>query len=539
MKVAGFVSLASGLFMLLAGHAAWAWNDTFAPGDLFVSLNTGEVQWRHADGTLVRTLVGSEGHAEGMGLDASGNLFVTHWCWVDETGTSDCDRGNTVDRFNTSGDRVGTFGAGYDCNPTSIVFGPAGDALVGQADCSQDLLRLDSEGGPQASFDAAIEGRGTNWIDLDPDGCTVFYTSEGPSVKRYDVCTGAQLADLTNSLPGGDGHALKRLPDGGVLVANDAVIARLDAAGSLVQTYDVEEEPEAWRGLDLAEDGTSFWVANRSSGNVFRLSLADGSVITGFNAVPAPEGGTAEVKGIALVRGAVTPPPDTTPPTATMTAPVDGTTVSDVITVAASASDDVGVAGVQFLLDQTPLGAEVTAEPFELAWDTRAVPDGVHELLARARDAAGNVGTSAAITVTVSNGGPPPLTRFEETAAILAPGGAWTTISSGQAGAAMSGDSAVLSNATGATATFTFSGTGVSWIGLPCEICGIANVSIDGAPVATVDTFAPSRPATSQPVFATSGLGAGGHTLVIEMTGTQNPSSGGAYVVVDAFDVTP
>ena len=66
-------------------------------------------------------------------------------------------------------------------------------------------------------------------------------------MKRYDVCTGAQLADLTNSLPGGDGHALKRLPDGGVLVANDAVIARLDAAGSLVQTYDVEEEPEAWR----------------------------------------------------------------------------------------------------------------------------------------------------------------------------------------------------------------------------------------------------------------------------------------------------
>lgn len=31
----------------------------------------------------------------------------------------------------------------------------------------------------------------------------------------------------------------------------------------------------------------------------------------------------------------------------------------------------------------------------------------------------------------------------------------------------------------------------------------------------------------------------GSHTLVIEVTGTANPSSGGAFIVVDAFDVRP
>jgi len=70
-----------------------------------------------------------------------------------------------------------------------------------------------------------------------------------------------------------------------------------------------------------------------------------------------------------------------------------------------------------------------------------------------------------------------------------------------------------------------------------CERCGIARVRLDGAVVATVDTYAPSRPAASGPMFGTAGLAAGSHTLVIEVTGTSNASSVGSFIVVDAFDV--
>src|SRR5207248_10898297 len=49
---------------------------------------------------------------------------------------------------------------------------------------------------------------------------------------------------------------------------------------------------------------------------------------------------------------------DTTPPTVSLTAPANGATVSDAVTVSASASDNVGVAGVQFKLDGVDLGAE-------------------------------------------------------------------------------------------------------------------------------------------------------------------------------------
>jgi N,N-dimethylformamidase beta subunit-like, C-terminal/Concanavalin A-like lectin/glucanases superfamily/Bacterial Ig domain len=94
---------------------------------------------------------------------------------------------------------------------------------------------------------------------------------------------------------------------------------------------------------------------------------------------------------------------DTTAPTVSITAPSDGSTVNSTVTVSANASDNVGVTGVQFLLDGANLGAEDTSAPYSVSWDTTAAANGSHTLTARARDAAGNQTTSAAISVTVSN----------------------------------------------------------------------------------------------------------------------------------------
>ena len=73
-----------------------------------------------------------------------------------------------------------------------------------------------------------------------------------------------------------------------------------------------------------------------------------------------------------------------------MTAPAAGATVSATTTVTASAADNVGVAGVQFLLDGANLGAEDTTAPYSVPWDTTGATNGSHSLTARARDAAGN-----------------------------------------------------------------------------------------------------------------------------------------------------
>ena len=92
---------------------------------------------------------------------------------------------------------------------------------------------------------------------------------------------------------------------------------------------------------------------------------------------------------------------DNVAPTVAITAPANGATVSGTITVSATASDNVGVIGVQFKLDGANLLSEDTVAPYSISWNTGLWP-GSHTLTAAARDAAGNTATSAGVTVTVT-----------------------------------------------------------------------------------------------------------------------------------------
>jgi YD repeat-containing protein len=115
---------------------------------------------------------------------------------------------------------------------------------------------------------------------------------------------------------------------------------------------------------------------------------------------------TTSATSVTVKNSATTPPapsPDTTAPSAQLTAPSTGSTVSGSVNLAANASDNVGVAGVQFKLDGANLGAEDTSAPYALAWDSRTTSNAQHTLTAVARDAAGNRTTAANVTVTVSN----------------------------------------------------------------------------------------------------------------------------------------
>ena len=250
--------------------------DRSRSGDVFVSLQSGDVQWWRSDGTFVKTLKGVvPGKAEGMGFDAAMNLYVTHHC-ADAT----CRTGNAVERFTPKGTSMGVFGGGYNCNPTSISFDAGGTCYVGQADCTGDILAINAAGAKFASYDPVIEARGSLWIDLAPDGCTVFYTSSSPHVKRFNICAGVQLPDFA-TLPD-TAFAVKALPDGGFLVADNSVIVRLDSDGGVVQTYDIPGQPDLWLSLDPSADG-AFWLANYGSSNVYKIDLATGAVLGSFN----------------------------------------------------------------------------------------------------------------------------------------------------------------------------------------------------------------------------------------------------------------
>jgi chitinase len=95
---------------------------------------------------------------------------------------------------------------------------------------------------------------------------------------------------------------------------------------------------------------------------------------------------------------------DTTAPTASISSPAAGATVSGTITVSASASDNVGVTKVELRADGTLVGTDTTS-PYSFSLNTTSLSNGSHTLQARAYDAANNTGNSAGRSVTVSNSG--------------------------------------------------------------------------------------------------------------------------------------
>jgi hypothetical protein len=93
------------------------------------------------------------------------------------------------------------------------------------------------------------------------------------------------------------------------------------------------------------------------------------------------------------------PSGDTTPPTVSITKPLDQAriTTNGPVTISATASDDVQVASVKFSLDGRTIATDTTA-PYATSYKFNKVTAGQHVLTATATDSAGNTAT-ASITI--------------------------------------------------------------------------------------------------------------------------------------------
>jgi chitodextrinase len=155
-------------------------------------------------------------------------------------------------------------------------------------------------------------------------------------------------------------------------------------------------------GLPPGATGT-FAPNPATSSSVLSVTTAAGTpggtyplTITGTN------GGTTATTTVAMN----VPMTGSAPTVSLGTSPANGSTIMGTVTLTATATDDVGVAGVQFLLDGAPLGAEDTASPYSISWTTTTASNGAHALSARARDAAGNTALATPVNVTVDNQAP-------------------------------------------------------------------------------------------------------------------------------------
>jgi beta-mannanase len=94
--------------------------------------------------------------------------------------------------------------------------------------------------------------------------------------------------------------------------------------------------------------------------------------------------------------------PDIIPPTVALTAPASSATVSgSAVNIAASATDNVGVTKVDFMVDSAIVNTDTIA-PYAYAWNSTKTANGTHVISAKAYDAAGN-GATTSVSVTVNN----------------------------------------------------------------------------------------------------------------------------------------
>lgn len=93
---------------------------------------------------------------------------------------------------------------------------------------------------------------------------------------------------------------------------------------------------------------------------------------------------------------------DSAPPTVSVTSPANGATPTGSVTFSATATDNVGVARVQFLVDGTVIATDTSA-PYSTSWNAGTATLGTHSLTARAYDQAGNSATTPPLSVTASD----------------------------------------------------------------------------------------------------------------------------------------
>ncbi|MGC1904042.1 MAG: Ig-like domain-containing protein [Candidatus Acidiferrum sp.] len=166
------------------------------------------------------------------------------------------------------------------------------------------------------------------------------------------------------------------------------------------------------------------------------------------------------------------PVSDTTPPAVAITSPVGAATVSGSVMIAANATDNVGVASVQFQVDGVNVGGLEGATPYAYTWDTTKVSNGPHRLDAIAKDTAGNTTVSSVVRVTVNNAA---AQTFSISGILSGAGGSGATVT-------LSGTSGAIATANGAGA-YTFT--------------GLANGNYTVTPSHTGFTFSPASQAAT------------------------------------------
>jgi YVTN family beta-propeller protein len=234
----------------------------------------------------------------------------------------------------------------------------------------------------------------------------------------------------------------------------------------------------------------------------YSVSWNTSSAATGSHTLRAEARDAAGNVGTsASITVTVGPPPDTTGPAVSVTSPAGGTQVTGTVAITAAATNAVGVASVTFFVDGAAIGTD-TSSPYSVNWNAGSAAAGSHSLRAEARDAAGNVGVSATITVMIAAANRPPSVTITTT-----PGSSSAPKAVTLAATATDPDGTVTrvdfyegSTLIGSDSTNPFT---ITWTASTARTYVFSAVAVDNQGAATtsasvsVTVTAPSRPSTA------------------------------------------
>jgi hypothetical protein len=290
--------------------------------------------------------------------DVTGDYFV----WTANAGT------NRLDAFVVHVPQSKLAGSGATLTPILVTWASA----VNLSTANNGLLKISGcDGCPDATAVSNETISGDGWVQWSaPEAQTLRVLGLSPNA----VVTGAAEIPFAIRLQAGTAEVREM----GTYTAETPFVAG-DTFRITIEDGMVRYQKN---GTTLHTSAATATGAMRIHAIVYGLNGALSSITA---AVPAAGGG-----------------PDTTAPTAAFDSPLDGAVVTGSVVVSAGATDNVGVARVEFDLDGVLQSTDNTS-PYQWAWNTAAVSDGSHILQAKAYDAAGNVGASATAAVTVRN----------------------------------------------------------------------------------------------------------------------------------------
>lgn len=334
--------------------------------------------------------------------------------------------GKNVYEASTNGDLQNTFTTtAFSNEPTGIAVDPFNNRMFFTDDDKDAIfeVNLGADGAFNTADDSVRTVKVTNYGINDAEGIAYgqgrIFVSDGVGTEIFEIDPGPNgifdaIDDIvshfdTTNLNQGDPEGVEYNPDNNTLFIvsnnNRTEVAEVTRAGKLVRKIDITaagaRKPAgiAYGTSSTDPNAKSLYIVDRGIDNDTDPKENDGKtyeILLGDTVTPTP---TPTLDPNAptptpTLEPTPTPQPDTEAPIATVTYPTDGSAVvrNTTITITASASDNVGISKVEFMVNGNLVCTDTTIS-YTCSWGVPGKPKASYTITAKAYDTAGNIAT--------------------------------------------------------------------------------------------------------------------------------------------------